>query len=210
MDDALARHLVDERDRLLQRRLRAGQIVAVDGGADALERAAQARTELAVVLAVLQTLTMRLERGCMRSHVIGNLRKPPNLNIATHGHCRRALQPDLRRPTAGTFTAVDDLSFEVGARRDRRADRPERRRQDDHAAIARRHPAADRRAACASTATTSSPTPLEAKRRLAFMPDEPHLFEYLTVDEHLRLVGAALRRRRFRAPGARRSSTSSS
>ena len=27
------------------------------------------------------------------------------------------------------------------------------------------------------------------------MPDEPHLFEYLTVDEHLRLVGAALRRR---------------
>jgi len=30
--------------------------------------------------------------------------------------------------------------------------------------------------------------PLEAKRRLAFMPDEPHLFEYLTVNEHLRLV----------------------
>jgi ABC-2 type transport system ATP-binding protein len=31
--------------------------------------------------------------------------------------------------------------------------------------------------------------PIEAKRRLAFMPDEPHLFEYLTVMEHLRLVG---------------------
>src|SRR5476651_2038724 len=30
--------------------------------------------------------------------------------------------------------------------------------------------------------------PIEAKRRLAFMPDEPHLFEYLTVVEHLRLV----------------------
>jgi ABC-2 type transport system ATP-binding protein len=30
--------------------------------------------------------------------------------------------------------------------------------------------------------------PIEAKRRLAFMPDEPHLFEYLTVGEHLRLV----------------------
>jgi ABC-2 type transport system ATP-binding protein len=30
--------------------------------------------------------------------------------------------------------------------------------------------------------------PIEAKRRLAFMPDEPHLFEYLTVAEHLRLV----------------------
>jgi ABC-2 type transport system ATP-binding protein len=31
--------------------------------------------------------------------------------------------------------------------------------------------------------------PLDAKRCLAFMPDEPHLFEYLTVMEHLRLVG---------------------
>jgi ABC-2 type transport system ATP-binding protein len=31
--------------------------------------------------------------------------------------------------------------------------------------------------------------PLEAKRRLAFMPDEPHLFEYLTVMEHLHLIG---------------------
>jgi ABC-2 type transport system ATP-binding protein len=30
--------------------------------------------------------------------------------------------------------------------------------------------------------------PLAAKRRLAFMPDEPHLFEYLTVEEHLRLM----------------------
>ncbi len=29
---------------------------------------------------------------------------------------------------------------------------------------------------------------LEAKRRLAFMPDEPQLFEYLTVREHLNLV----------------------
>jgi ABC-2 type transport system ATP-binding protein len=30
--------------------------------------------------------------------------------------------------------------------------------------------------------------PLEAKQRLAFMPDEPHLFEYLTIAEHLRLM----------------------
>jgi ABC-2 type transport system ATP-binding protein len=45
--------------------------------------------------------------------------------------------------------------------------------------------------------------PLEAKRRLAFMPDEPHLFEYLTVTEHLRLVarlyGVADFERRARA-----------
>ena len=30
---------------------------------------------------------------------------------------------------------------------------------------------------------------IEAKKRLAFMPDEPHLFEYMTVEEHLRLIG---------------------
>ena len=30
--------------------------------------------------------------------------------------------------------------------------------------------------------------PLEAKRHLAFFADEPHLFEYLTVMEHLRLT----------------------
>jgi ABC-2 type transport system ATP-binding protein len=29
---------------------------------------------------------------------------------------------------------------------------------------------------------------IEAKRRLAFVPDEPQLFDYLTVKEHLRLV----------------------
>jgi ABC-2 type transport system ATP-binding protein len=31
--------------------------------------------------------------------------------------------------------------------------------------------------------------PREAKRHLAFVPDEPHLFDYLTVEEHLRFVG---------------------
>lgn len=31
--------------------------------------------------------------------------------------------------------------------------------------------------------------PLGAKAALAFMPDEPQLFEHLTVEEHLRLVG---------------------
>jgi ABC-2 type transport system ATP-binding protein len=30
--------------------------------------------------------------------------------------------------------------------------------------------------------------PIEAKRRLAFMPDEPRLFEYLTVADHLALA----------------------
>ena len=31
--------------------------------------------------------------------------------------------------------------------------------------------------------------PVAAKSALAFIPDEPHLFDYLTVDEHLRFVG---------------------
>ncbi len=30
---------------------------------------------------------------------------------------------------------------------------------------------------------------IAAKRALAFIPDEPHLFEYLSVDEHLRFIG---------------------
>ena len=30
--------------------------------------------------------------------------------------------------------------------------------------------------------------PVEAKKRLAFMPDEPRLFDYLTVEEHIRFV----------------------
>ena len=30
---------------------------------------------------------------------------------------------------------------------------------------------------------------IPAKQALAFIPDEPHLFEYLTVEEHLRFVG---------------------
>jgi ABC-2 type transport system ATP-binding protein len=31
--------------------------------------------------------------------------------------------------------------------------------------------------------------PIPGKRALAFIPDEPHLFDYLTVQEHLRFVG---------------------
>jgi ABC-2 type transport system ATP-binding protein len=31
--------------------------------------------------------------------------------------------------------------------------------------------------------------PIAAKLALAFIPDEPHLFEYLSVDEHLRFIG---------------------
>ena len=36
-------------------------------------------------------------------------------------------------------------------------------------------------------------SPVEAKRRLAFIPDTPHPFELLTVTEHLRFIGMAYR-----------------
>ena len=181
----------------------AGQVVAVDRRADVPERVAQPRAELAVVLAVLQTLTMRFERGCMRSHVISTSRTP---NLNTMALSVEHFSADAtRRPTA-TFTAVDDLSFEVARGRNRRPHRPERRRQDHDAAVAGRH-----------SGRPAGPRPidghdlvadaLEAKRRLAFMPDEPHLFEYLTVEEHLRLMARLYSVRDFE-PRAARSSTS--
>jgi ABC-2 type transport system ATP-binding protein len=87
----------------------------------------------------------------------------------------------------GTFTAVADLSFEVGPGEIVGLIGPN---------------GAGKTTTLRSLAGILRPTsgrlcidghdlivdPLEAKRRLAFMPDEPHLFEYLTVDEHLRLV----------------------
>ena len=39
--------------------------------------------------------------------------------------------------------------------------------------------------------------PVRAKGQIAFMPDEPHLFDYLTVEEHLRFTA-----RLYRATGA--------
>jgi len=87
----------------------------------------------------------------------------------------------------GTFTAVDDLSFEVatgeivgligpngaGKTTTLRSLAGILRPSSGHVRIDTHDLVGD---------------PLEAKRRLAFMPDEPHLFEYLTVEEHLRLV----------------------
>ena len=41
--------------------------------------------------------------------------------------------------------------------------------------------------------------PVEAKRRLAFFPDEPRLFDYLTVQEHLEFVGGLYGVKDYRA-----------
>jgi ABC-2 type transport system ATP-binding protein len=99
-----------------------------------------------------------------------------------------ALSLEHLQRTYGAFVAVDDLSFEVGAGEIVGLIGPN---------------GAGKTTTLRSLAGILKPTsghvlidgydivlhPLEAKRRLAFMPDEPHLFEYLTVAEHLRLIG---------------------
>src|SRR5262245_51324400 len=99
-----------------------------------------------------------------------------------------ALTLDRLTRTYGAFTAVDDLSFAVrageivgligpngaGKTTTLRALAGILRPTSGHVQIDGHDLAED---------------PIEAKRRLAFMPDEPLLFEYLTVEEHLRLTG---------------------
>ena len=99
-----------------------------------------------------------------------------------------ALSLDHFSRTYGSFTAVADLSFAVGSGEIVGLIGPN---------------GAGKTTTLRSLAGILKPTaghvtidghdlvaaPLEAKRRLAFMPDEPNLFEYLTVTEHLRLIG---------------------
>jgi ABC-2 type transport system ATP-binding protein len=88
----------------------------------------------------------------------------------------------------GSFTAVDDLSFAVGAGEIVGLIGPNGAGKTTTlrslAGILR--PTSGRVAIDGHDIVEQS---IDAKRRLAFMPDEPHLFEYLTVEEHLRLVG---------------------
>src|ERR1043166_6785913 len=98
-----------------------------------------------------------------------------------------AISVELLRRQYGSFTAVDDLSFTVqsgeivGLIGPNGAGKPTTLRS--LAGILR--PTSGRVAIDGHDIVAQ---PIEAKRRLAFMPDEPHLFEYLTVAEHLRLV----------------------
>ncbi len=118
-----------------------------------------------------------------------------------------AISVQQLRRTYGAFTAVDDLSFEVdrgeivGLIGPNGAGKTTTLRT--LAGILK--PTAGRIVVDGHDLATD---PIEAKRRLAFMPDEPHLFEYLTVEEHLRLVA-----RLYTVPdfdGARASSSTSS
>jgi ABC-2 type transport system ATP-binding protein len=89
--------------------------------------------------------------------------------------------------TYGTFTAVDDLSFEVGSGEIVGLIGPNGAGKTTtlRALAGILRPTSGRIAIDGHDLATDS---IEAKRRLAFMPDEPHLFEYLTVEEHLRLT----------------------
>jgi len=98
-----------------------------------------------------------------------------------------AISVQQLRRTYGAFTAVDDLSFEVGRGEIVGLIGPNGAGKTTTlrtlAGIPK--PSAGRVVVDGHDLATA---PIEAKRRLAFMPDEPHLFEYLTVEEHLRLV----------------------
>ena len=90
-------------------------------------------------------------------------------------------------PGASPFTAVDDFSFDAGSGEIIGLIGPNGAGKTTTlrtlAGILR--PTSGRVAIDGHDIVADS---IAAKRRLAFMPDEPHLFEYLTVEEHLRLV----------------------
>ena len=90
--------------------------------------------------------------------------------------------------TYGTFTAVDDLSFVVGPGEVVGLIGPNGAgKTSTLRCLAGLH------APSSGTVTIGGhdivKAPVAAKRQIAFMGDEPQLFEYLTVMEHLRLTG---------------------
>src|SRR5437867_3831830 len=117
---------------------------------------------------------------------------PPEPLILAYGQAVALSVEHLTRIYAASsgsmFTAVDDISFEVVS----------------HEIVGLIGPnGAGKTTTLRSIAGILRPTsgriaidghdivadPIAARRRLAFMPDEPHLFEYLTVKEHLKLIG---------------------
>ena len=121
------------------------------------------------------------------------------MNVSDHSVVKIARCASRQRPARpmisvheltklyGDFTAVRRHLRRRGGRGPRPR-RPERRRQDDDTALPGRHHRAVERHGRRSPGTTSRRDPIAAKRALAFIPDEPHLFEYLSVEEHLRFI----------------------
>src|ERR1041385_1140875 len=94
---------------------------------------------------------------------------------------------ELFTRTYGAFTAVDDLSLQVGAGEIVGLIGPNGAGKTTtlRALSGILLPTSGRIVVDGHDLATDG---IEAKKRLAFMPDEPHLFEYLTVEEHLRLI----------------------
>src|SRR5687768_8636408 len=118
MDDALGRHLVDDRDRLVQRALGAIHIVVVERGANRLEGAAEPRPQLTVVLPPLDVLPVRLQGGFRtlgHGTDVLSTRKSSGLqkaNCTTHGnggskkHDEGSVRRVLFYRPAGVITAA--------------------------------------------------------------------------------------------------------
>ena len=100
--------------------------------------------------------------------------------------------------TYGTFKAVDDLSFEVASGEIVGLIGPNGAGKTStlRCIVGLQAPSAGTIVVAGHDIVRD---PIEAKRRLAFMADEPQLFEYLTVMEHLRLTGRLYRVRDFDA-----------
>ncbi len=87
----------------------------------------------------------------------------------------------------GSLVAVDSLSFDVAAGQILGLVGPNGAgKTTTLRAIAGIHPPTSGRIAIGGIDLKADP--VGAKRQLAFMPDEPRLFDYLTVDEHLQFV----------------------
>ena len=85
--------------------------------------------------------------------------------------------------------AVDNISFEVRKRADRRFSGPQRRGKDhDHARADLLH-AAHLWDGHRSPASTCSRIPMEVKRRIGYLPETPPLYPDMEVVEYLDFVG---------------------
>src|SRR4026207_1117577 len=73
VDDLLAGHLVDERDRVAQGVLHLRRIARVDGGADGAQGAAEARPVLPIRLTLDEVLPVRFDCGFVAGHKLSIL-----------------------------------------------------------------------------------------------------------------------------------------
>ena len=158
----------------------------------------------------------RADRACCRPSSIApaRWRTPASprrgssapLAAMTASRCRADATPSKSAPDprgSATFVAVDDVSFDVSARRDLRLPRQQRRRQVDDDPHAVRAAAADVGHAPSSAASTSARDPEGVKQRIGYMSQRFSLYELLTVDQNIRFFGGiyGLDRRRWPSDG---------